>query len=145
MDRVSYEFLEPSADHLLMEYKGVPFTGIAVEYAPNQAILAEVSYVNGQRSGRAIEWTESGHVFRDQHYKFDSLNGISREWFEDGRPRTEAEYELGICKSKKEWDATGKIATDFHLAESDPQFKTLLQLRKTYKPHPEADTNDTSR
>src|SRR5882724_10573046 len=130
MDRISFESLEPSADHLLMEHNGIPFTGVAVEYGPNQAVVAEVSYVNGQRSGCAREWSTSGRVLRDRNFRFDSLDGESREWAEDGTLRVEAVYELGICTRKKEWDGAGKLVVDFHLAESDPQFKTLFLLRK---------------
>ncbi len=132
MNRVSYELLEPYVDHLLMGYKGVPFTGVAVEYTYDQKVLAEVSYINGQRNGRAVEWAESGRMLRNQNYKFDSLNGACKEWFESGMPRIEAEYELGICKSRTEWDESGGLVSDFRLTESDPQFKTLLQLRKAY-------------
>ena len=133
MNRVACELLEPSADHLLMEYDGIPFTGVAVEYAPNRAVLAEVPYVNGQRSGCATEWTESGQILREQHFAFNSLHGKSREWFENGALRSEGDYEIAICKNKKEWDEMGNIVNEFHLKESDPQFKTLTLLRNTYK------------
>jgi len=126
-----------------MEYNGAPFSGIAVEYTSNQKLLAEVSYVNGQKNGRAIEWTESGGILRDQNFRFDSLDGISREWFEDGTLRSESEYELGICKRKKEWEATGAVVMDFQLKESDPQFKTLLHLRNAYGKRRTAGTDDT--
>lgn len=132
MNEVSFDDLEPSEDHSVLEYQGVPFTGLAVERDGANRRIAEVPYVDGQRCGVAREWSESGLLLSERGFLLNSLHGQVRAWFGDGRKKTEATYELGICTAKQEWDALGALTSDYRLAESDPQFKTLERLRELY-------------
>ncbi len=132
MSEVSFDDLEPSEDHSVLEYQGVPFTGLAVEYGEAGSRIAETHFVDGQRCGTAKEWNATGRLIAEQGYLLNSLNGQARTWFEDGKQKSDATYELGICVAKREWDATGALTSDYRLAESDPQFKTLQRLRELY-------------
>lgn len=132
MNEVSFDDLEPSEDHLVLEYRGVPFTGLAVECDGANRRIAEVPYVDGQRSGIAREWSGSGQLLSEREFVLNSLHGKARAWFEDGREKSQATYELGICTEKQEWSPLGELTSDYRLTESDPQFKTLVQLRELY-------------
>jgi antitoxin component YwqK of YwqJK toxin-antitoxin module len=137
MNEVSLDDLEPSEDHTVLEYQGNPFTGLAVEFDSANRRVAEVPYVDGQRSGIANEWSRTGQLLSERGFLLNSLHGAVHAWFEDGRDKCKATYELGICTAKQEWNALGELVADYQLTESDPQFKTLVWLRKLYaRPQP---------
>jgi hypothetical protein len=132
MNEVLFDDLEPSEDHSVLEHRGVPFTGLAVERDSANRRIAEMPYVEGQRCGVAREWSATGQLLSERGFLLDSLHGQSRTWFENGRQKSEASYELGICVAKRDWDAVGALTADYRLAESEVQFKTLQQLRELY-------------
>lgn len=132
MKEVSFDDLEPSEDHSVLEHSGVPFTGLAVEHDDAGRRIAETPYVDGQRSGIERMWSATGQLLSERGFLLDSLHGSVRSWFEDGRQQSEATYELGICTAKQDWDAGGAPTSDYRLTESDPQFKTLQKLRALY-------------
>ncbi|MDQ0086112.1 antitoxin component YwqK of YwqJK toxin-antitoxin module [Variovorax boronicumulans] len=132
MLEVSFDDLEPSDDHSILEYKGAPFTGLAVENGEAGRRIAETPYVDGQRCGTAREWSATGRLLSEQSFLLNSLHGQARTWFEDGKSKSDATYELGICVVKREWDVEGALTSDYCLTESDPQFKTLRRLRELY-------------
>ena len=129
MLKVDYEDLEPSEDYLVMEYEGMPFSGVAFEYGQNGEVITETNFVDGQKSGVSKEWSSSGILIREQSFLLDALHGPSREWYDNGKPKLDGVYELGVCVKEKEWDIQGNVTKDYAIDENGPQFLTLLKLR----------------
>ena len=129
MDRIEYEDLEPSDDHLVLTYHGHPFMGVAFELNPNGQLISETEFVDGQRSGISRDWNSNGILVREQHYKFGSLYGRFKEWNENGLLIKDSCYELGIRLWEKQFDDTGKLLNDFVLSAGSPQECLLNKLR----------------
>ncbi len=100
--------LEPNA-RLELCYRGVPFTGIALDFHPNGVKSSEASYVDGFQSGVARDYSEQGRVVYEAHYQDDGPQGVVREWYPDGTLKSEAVYEFGREVSRREWDAQGRL------------------------------------
>ncbi len=113
-------------------YQDDPFTGIARQYNHEGALVAEYSYVNGDKDGLTRYWYPSGELLGEDHYRNASLHGPSREWYQNGQLKREAEYELSILVKDKKWDECGKLVEDFVLTENDPLFKTLQDFWDIY-------------
>jgi antitoxin component YwqK of YwqJK toxin-antitoxin module len=129
MLRVDYDELEPSDDFLLMDYDGQPFSGVAFENDGDGVLVAETSFVEGQKSGLSREWSSSGTVVREQWFALNSLHGPSREWYDNGAPKCDGHYELGICVKEQAWDTNGNVIKDYRIDEGGGQFATLKKLR----------------
>jgi antitoxin component YwqK of YwqJK toxin-antitoxin module len=129
MLRVDYDELEPSDDFLLMDYAGQPFNGVAFENDEDGNLVAETSFVEGQKSGLSREWSASGTLVREQWFALNSLHGPSREWYDNGSRKCDGFYELGICVKEQEWDANGNEIKDYRIDEEGAQFATLKKLR----------------
>lgn len=126
---VEYDELEPSEDYLALNYKGQPFTGVAIEHGANDTLLTETNYVDGQKSGAAREWLPTGVLIREQHFASGALHGKAREWHDMGQIRSESEYELGVCLWEKRWAEDGRLTQHFELDIQSPQFAILQRLR----------------
>jgi len=132
--RVNWDELENSGDGLLLEWHGVPFTGIAFELGEGERLVCEVAFQGGQQHGLAQEWSPSGAIRCEEHYYLGAKHGCSRCWFDDGPLKTETIYELGVKTRECEWNAQGTLIRQFELTEGDPLHHTLELLRRAY-PH----------
>lgn len=112
-----------------MLWQGRPFTGLAYEEDAAGNRIAEVSYLQGQRSGATRHWTPSGLLILEQSFAFDALHGEAREWYDNGACRSVGHFELGICKSQVDYSPSGEVVHEFVLHADSPQTKTLARLR----------------
>jgi antitoxin component YwqK of YwqJK toxin-antitoxin module len=132
--RVNWDDLEYSDDGLLLEWHGVPLTGIAFETGEGGRLVCEVAFQGGQRHGLAQEWSPSGSIRCEEHYYLGAKHGFSRFWFDNGQLKTETIYELGVKTRECDWNAQGTLIREFELRETDPLYHTLELLRRAY-PH----------
>lgn len=125
--KVEWDDLE-SFEHELEVYKGVLFTGSAVEYYDNGDLLSETEIINGRWSGWSREWYPNGQLKVEEHYIHEVLDGMHREWFQNGQLRLEKKVVEAIVVESKEWDEQGNLIKTFTISEIDSLFK-LLQIR----------------
>nr|GEU28664.1 hypothetical protein [Tanacetum cinerariifolium] len=129
MLRVDYEELEPSDDFLLMDYAGQPFNGVAFENDEDGNLVAETSFVEGQKNGLSREWSAWGTIVREQWFAHNSLHGPSRGWYDNGSRKCDGFYEFGICVKEREWGVNGSETKRYFIDEQGAQFATLITLR----------------
>ena len=131
--RVNWDDLEPSDDGLLLEWDGVPLTGIAFELDDGGRLVCEAAFEGGQQHGLAREWFPSGSMQFEGYYYLGAKHGVSRYWFDSGQLKTETIYELGVKTGECGWNAEGTLIRQFELKESDPLYHTLELLRRAYR------------
>jgi antitoxin component YwqK of YwqJK toxin-antitoxin module len=133
MNKVDDKYLTYD-DDLRTLHEGKPFTGIGIEYWPNGAKAAEMSYVYGIWDGPALVWHDDGTLKAEAFYKQGYLQGIAREWHQNGQLKREEEVDNAIELWSKEWDEHGNLVKEYTYTES-PNYERLERnrLRPRYK------------
>ena len=65
-------------------YQGVPFTGIAEIYYPNQQLEAEFEIVDGSENGFCNEYHENGQLEYENFIRFNRYYGDSKLYDDQG-------------------------------------------------------------
>jgi hypothetical protein len=127
--RVNWTQLDQRREGSAVTYRGKPFSGIAFEIAPNGQLVSEAEYRDGKRFGLSRDWSIDGVLISEVCFRADVAQGRRRIWYWTGAPKSDGQYEWGICLAEREWDQHGTLRRDFVLKETDPQFRTLQRLR----------------
>lgn len=97
----------------LVVHDGEPVTGEVVERAPNGAIAAVTSYVNGREDGPSTEWYPSGQVKARGEVRFGEAVGVHQVWHANGQLAAETEFDdQGHRLSNREWDEAGNVISE---------------------------------
>ena len=110
-------------------WRGVPFTGIAVERYGNGSLRCTMPFENGLENGVARDLFQSGVLKAETCFVDGARKGTSKEWYESGALKTEAVFEYGICVSKTSLREDGTIISEFKLETNDPLRSTIELLK----------------
>jgi antitoxin component YwqK of YwqJK toxin-antitoxin module len=101
-------------DDDLPSYQGEPFTGEAVEIAPNGQLLSLTTFVNGRPDGPHQVWGEGGVLVAEGTSRRGRPVGVQRQWYDSGAPKVESEIdENGETVRYRAWDENGNITSDW--------------------------------
>ncbi|MFC4124729.1 toxin-antitoxin system YwqK family antitoxin [Nocardia rhizosphaerae] len=91
-------------------YRGVPYTGVAVETNPDGTVVGRWSFVDGYDDGPSQAWYADGSPASDGTMRRGLAVGEWREWRPD---HTLASLEVytrpGYLRLRKQWDADGVL------------------------------------
>lgn len=113
-------------------FEAAPFTGVAYSLAPSGAVVSEIEYRDGLRSGRCLGWYRDGSPLSESTYFMGGLHGLSREWHRNGQIAEECEAEYGIVLRRRTWEEDGALTEDYELREGDQAHERLLEYRRIY-------------
>jgi len=66
-------------------YKGVPYTGILLEYHENGQLLQKSKFIEGKLNGSSEMYYENGQLLGRETYKNGILNGSSEMYYKNGQ------------------------------------------------------------
>ena len=115
-------------------YEGQPFTGIIYELDDSDRLVSESGFKGGLEDGITRVWSPDGSLTFEGAYKFNNPHGKLREW-SAGKLVSEANFECGVCLSKRTWGLDGTILTDYQLNESDIEYWILEAMRQAFSRH----------
>jgi antitoxin component YwqK of YwqJK toxin-antitoxin module len=131
--RVLEESLEYGDDGFY-RHEGELFTGTAFALSDEGWIETESEYREGVLWGTSRGWFGPDRLAYEHRNISGLQGGVGREWHENGRLAAEELYEHGIRLRGKRWDREGNLIEDYHLQETDPDFRTLQIYRDAYGP-----------
>jgi antitoxin component YwqK of YwqJK toxin-antitoxin module len=112
-----------------------PFTGVAYQLAPGGWTRSEQEFRDGLPWGPSRTWHSPDQLASESHSVGGVWHGVRREWHPNGVLALEEEFELGVALNRLRWDESGSPIEEFQLQESDPDYQTLLMLRKHNAAH----------
>ncbi|MFE6923280.1 toxin-antitoxin system YwqK family antitoxin [Nocardia sp. NPDC057663] len=129
------EFELSSGDDLT-RYRGVPYTGRAVETHPNGTIVGAWTFVDGYDDGPSQAWHDNGVQASDGIMQRGLAVGEWREWRRDGTLATLDVYARpGYLRLRKRWDENG-VLIEHRLVAGAPgdvfDLKPLGMYREMY-------------
>lgn len=95
----------------LVFYKDEPFSGISIEYYPDDLSLAErMPYHEGIKHGHTQKWFEDGLLSYEAYYDKGQLIDSSRTWWKNGNIRSQSFYIDGeIHGTQRQWYISGAL------------------------------------
>lgn len=105
--RVQFDQLTHDDDGRMM-LRGIPVTGVALEYWPDGSLASEISFRDGLQHGLTVGWHPNGEKSEEVLYDSGCAVGIRRQWHANGVLKLEEEigadgFQLRIA----EWDENG--------------------------------------
>lgn len=110
MQRVDCDELDFSDDYV-MRWHDLPFTGVAVEYAPDGSVISEITYKEGQECGLSRSWYPNGQIEFEANYGEAGGMTTVRQWHPNGQLHKLMTSKMGTMISSQEWDALGNEIT----------------------------------
>jgi antitoxin component YwqK of YwqJK toxin-antitoxin module len=105
-----------------MIFRGVPWTGIALEYWSDGPLASEISFRDGLLHGPTIGWHSNGFKSEEVHYDSGRAVGIRRQWHPNGVLKLEEEIgNDGFQLRLEEWDenAPSVVPSDVSASPAD--------------------------
>ncbi|MEN2284324.1 membrane-binding protein [Algoriphagus sp. SE2] len=97
---------------------GLPFSGSAVSYYPDNSLKEKIGIANGKKQNETIQWYEDGHYKNISSYHEGKLHGDKKVWSQDSAHILIAHYTFQNGKAhgeQKKWYPTGELFKVLHL------------------------------
>lgn len=94
-------------EDLYYSYHDELFTGVMVEYYPNEQLAAEVGYRGGRPEGRSRAWYNDGTLKSEHVVENRRVVGTARQWHPNGNLAEERRFRDGSVAEVRQWDEDG--------------------------------------
>lgn len=71
------------------------FTGLVVEYHPNEKVAIKKNYKNGKLQGLCREYFDTGELKNQYRYRNGKRDGVWKEFYKTGKIKTKGKYRDG--------------------------------------------------
>lgn len=106
--------------------QSAPFTGIMVEFYPNQARLSRSEIIDGQLNGVSEMWYPNGQLEVREHFKDSVSDGLREKWYENGARKSEAHIVHGKIEGIfQSWHQNGELAERIPMKNGEPDGTAL--------------------